>query len=297
MDAATPSPSSLSSEQRRARLLDIARRAVARLAESYRDRLLIATVTGSVARSSVDRHSDIDVILHFSTLPDATDFAREKALAIDSGGGFYGGDPENGWALYRSTEGAKLDLGFSRLADVEDIIADVIDRADTEPTKQLLIDGLRRGRCLHGADRLRALLAPTDDYPDALALAMIRAHLRFRPHWVLRGMGADRGDLLLLAEEFLAIANNLFGVLCGLNRVFSPGKMKGLGTADGPTFAVAPERFGERIAGLFAAPPHSAVEESRRLIEETLALVERHAPAVEVAEARRHFALCHAQQW
>ncbi len=60
---------------------------------------------------------------------------------------------------------------------------------------------------------------------------MVEKHLRFTPRWVLEKMGADRDERLFLAEELLNNQKNLLGVFYGLNKLYHPGKVKGVAWA------------------------------------------------------------------
>jgi hypothetical protein len=253
-------------------------------------------VVGSAALGVCDGHSDVDstVLLREKMTQEFVD--REKARAIAEGGGFYGGDAENGFALYRVVEGVKLDFGFGTAEQTESYFDDVLLKHDCdELDKQLIIDGIRRGIVVHGDDaKWREWVARSDEYPEALARKMVETHLRVTPPWVMRGMGADRGDVLFLVECFLEQQKRLLAVLYGLNRLYHPGKLKG-GPRRRDAFKIAPRALFDRFESVYRDRDlHAAVDEMEALTLETIELVERHMPDVDTAKARQRLAMNNA---
>ena len=247
-------------------------------------------VTGSVALGAVDQHSDIDIII-FLAQP-ATDefFDRQKSIATDSGGGVYGGSPEEGFGVYRVIDGTKVDLGFSLVSKTDELINDVLVDHDLDSDKQLIIRGIRQGIPLCGETVIAKWVAATDTYPDALLESVIKANIRVRPIWVLRGMGADRNDRPFLTEEILTIQRQMLSILAALNREYHPGKLKGV-RAFAHTLAIAPPNLYERLEAMLTDDLHPAVDEVERMVNEVFALIDQHAPHIDTDAARSFFAL------
>jgi len=83
---------------------------------------------------------------------------------------------------------------------------------------------------------------------------------------------------------------NALGILCGLNREFHPGKIKGARfTFD--RLGIAPPRIGERLESLSAATPASSVAEAAALAEELYDLVARERPDIDLTRARQRFGI------
>ncbi len=247
-----------------------------------------AIVTGSVARGNCDAASDIDTILYFDAPHPPERLEEQKRIAEASGGGFYYGTPEEGFGVYRFVDGIKCDYGFDLVSELETHIEDVTERADLDLDKQLIIDGVRTAIVLAGEDRVAEWRRRTDEYPAKLGDAMLEKHLPMPPAWVLAEMGAARDDRFLLIEEFTNVARNVLGVLCALNRVYHPGKLKGARrTLD--RLKIAPPDVGARLERLFSSEPEPAVFDAIRIVEETYALVERERPDVDLTRARKRF--------
>jgi len=266
--------------------LALARRIVARLAE--REWLGAAMVAGSVAYDEADSFSDVDTLL-FTTRPlTLEEMEAERREAERSGGGFYAGTPEEGFALWRVEEGIRCDLSYGQVEPTEQLIAEMIEQPSTNSTTQLIIGGFQGGIPLHNPEWIDAWQQRASNYPEALARMMVEENLRQQPCHIWRGMGAARGDRLFLNEAFLRLVDRLVGVLCGINRVWHPGKIKGLHRTVAQ-FSLAPPAFESRIDALFSSTLHDAVETAVHLVEEVWTLVEQQMPEVDVAGARARF--------
>jgi hypothetical protein len=76
-------------------------------------------------------------------------------------------------------------------------------------------------------------------------------------------------------------------MLLGLNRRYHPG-LKWM-DRHGAALPVAPPDLSARFKQMFRSEPLVGAHRMRELVEETFALVEQHAPEVDIREARRQF--------
>jgi hypothetical protein len=118
----------------------------------------------------------------------------------------------------------------------------------------------------------------------------VKKHLRFYPRWVIEKMGVERNDLLFLYESFVEAAENIIGILCGVNRLYHPGKLKGSEWTISQMRAAPPELL-SRLEALFQQEPWVAAGELHGLIGETLDLLEREMPEIDTARTRRVLAM------
>lgn len=271
------------------RLVSIARRNAAEFLD--RPGVPAMGVMGSVSRGVVDRHSDIDMSVYLAALPDEGFVQREIERAVSTGGALYGRDDAGGFAVWRLVDGVKCDIEFTPLGEIDRIIRAVLVDHDLDLDKQLIIDGVRRALPFKGEAHYERWRRATDVYPPGLANAMVEKFMKVRPIWVLRGMGADRGDHLFLAENFAEIQKSILGVLYAPNRVYHPGKVKGAGRV-AATLRFAPPNLMARLEGLYLQRDlHAAVDDLERLVNETHDLIDRHLSSVDTSSARRHFRL------
>jgi hypothetical protein len=165
-------------------------------------------------------------------------------------------------------------------------IADAVERADPAEGPHYLISAVQHSRPLHGeaiVDRWRALAAT---YPEALARAAVTKHMAQPARWYYADMLAERDDVVFLHEVIVPVVHSLLGMLLGLNRIYQ----------DHPNFkwldrliarmTVAPPDLGMRLRRVYRSPPREGVRELRRLLQETVALVERELPGFDTSEAR-----------
>ena len=248
-------------------------------------------VTGSVAKGHADDNSDIDIIMYYDALPGQAAFEAYRQAALDSGGGFYGGNAEEGFALFQYIEGIRHDFAHAPLSETEELLTAFLANPDLENTnKQIMLDGILTGVPLKGAEIARQWKNQLANYPPQLGEMLVKKHLRFRPHWVLQKMGVERNEVIFLQEELLNAAQNIFGVLCGLNQLYHPGKIKGLNYTV-TKMQIAPPNVASRLPALFEVDGQTAVNQLKQLIEETIALVETHLPHIDTAPTRNLFTM------
>lgn len=255
------------------------------------ERVQTILLTGSVARGEADAASDVDLMVGVSELPSPAEQEAAKQAALDSGGGIYGHDPEQGLTLYRFVEGVKVDVGLGRTADVEARVAALATEPDpADPIGPVVVTGILEGEALRGEERIadwKALLATP---PEGYAEALVRHNLRFPPRALLAEMGVARGDLSLVAELLPGAAGRAQNVLFGLNGRWPTGKLKGLRRSVA-SLAIAPADAPARFDALWTAPPAEAIRVWDGLAAEILALVDAHMPAVSTREARERMAI------
>jgi hypothetical protein len=248
-------------------------------------------VTGSVAKGTADNNSDIDIILYYDELPGEAAFEAYRQAALDSGGGFYGGNAQDGWALFQYIDGVRHDFAHAQLAETEALIDEFLREPDLEEVnKQIMLDGVLTGVALKGAEITDGWKAKLANYPPQLGDMLVKKYLRFRPVWVLQKMGVDRHEIIFLQEELLTAVQHIFGVLCGLNQLYHPGKIKGLNVTVAK-MKLAPPDLATRLPGIFLVDGQTAVHQLQQLIEETLVLVETHLPHIDTAPTRKLFTM------
>lgn len=269
--------------------LEIARRNTAVFQQNPHIKAIL--VTGSVAKGVADDNSDIDIIMYYDELPSETAFEAYRQAAFDSGGGFYGGNAEEGFALYQYIDGIRHDFAHAPLSETEALLAEFLVEPDLENNnKQIMLDGILTGVPLKGEAITQKWKDQLAHYPPQLGEMLVKKYLRFRPHWVLQKMGVDRNEIIFLQEELLNAVQNIFGVLCGLNQLYHPGKIKGLNYTVAK-MKLAPPNVANRLPALFKVDGQTAVFQLKQLIEETIELVETHLPHIDTAPTRKLFTM------
>ncbi len=242
---------------------------------------------GSTAGGYADRWSDIELDVFWTALPSD----EERLRAVERAGGviwhLYPRDPDDPeLSEDYHVHGVKVDLSNFALDGVEQILAKVVDQADTSFSKQVIVSHLQHAVVFSGPDVIAHWQARTAAYPEALRRAMVRESLSFTPWWG-KEMLTERGDLLLLYESVVSIVKKILMVLMGINRIYHPGfKWVDRLIAEMP---VAPPDLAARLHVVFSAEPATALAELRRLVEETFALVHARMPDVDTSAAQEWF--------
>ncbi|WP_420632205.1 nucleotidyltransferase domain-containing protein [Candidatus Leptofilum sp.] len=268
-------------------LLELARQNTAVFQQNPHIKAIL--VTGSVAKGLADDNSDIDIIVYYDTLPSEETFEAYRQAALDSGGGFYGGNAQDGFALFQYIGGIRHDFAHGRVSETENMVGQFLAEPSLEENNLFIaLDGILTGLPLKGAEITDSWKTKLANYPPELSDLLVKKHLRFRPHWVLQKMGVDRNEVIFLQEELLNAVQNIFGVLCGLNQMYHPGKIKGLNYTVAQ-MQLAPSNVANRLPALFEVDMQTAVSNLKTLIEETVKLVEIHLPHIDTAPTWKLF--------
>jgi hypothetical protein len=265
------------------------RRALAEIvAPAYAANPKVAGVllAGSVARGIADQFSDIELDMFW--YEPATDEERLAPIARAGGQLLYQDADENEWADGFYIGGVKVDTSQFLVDSMERWLTDMVDRADTEVEKQLLIAAVQHGLPLHGAELTERWRTKAAAYPDALVHAMVAQHLAFRPRHLIE-MFAERDDLLILHRCLVEVEQLILSVLMGLNRLYMPHPYFKWLDWTVAQMRIAPPDLARRLKLILLAEPRAAADQIHELIEETFDLVERHLPAFDTSAARAVF--------
>ena len=246
-------------------------------------------ITGSLARGEADYNSDIDTIIYYNSMPDKVAVDELCQQAIESGGGIYSRS-EDGFAYYKYIEGIKCDFGHGTSTGTEEIFNKVLSNEVDDLTFQLIVSGFLDSIPIYGESWVKEWKEKLAIYPDELIGKMVTKHLQFHSHWILEKMGADRNDHLFLADNFLKVMNNVLACLCGINKVYHPGKFKNVSsTVD--KFHIFPPTLLYCVENIFSLPLSEGVNELTRLVKDTLSLIEQHCPEIDTKSAHSRLAV------
>jgi predicted nucleotidyltransferase len=250
-------------------------------------RVAVVEIGGSVARGHADRYSDLELGVCWSEAPGL----EERLDVIERLGGVLGTVyPRDGdageWAEDYAVHDVKIDVSHHTVESLERRLDDVVVRCDPDLARQELASAIRHAVPLHGEEHLRRWQAGIERYPDGLARAMVRQHLRFKPHWAGE-MLAERDDFLVVHGAIAGFEQELLLVLMGLNRLYFPG-FKWIHRLVGE-LSIAPDGLGQRLRQALCLEPRAGVDVLHALIRDTLDLVDAHLPEVSTSEVRARF--------
>jgi Nucleotidyltransferase domain/Domain of unknown function (DUF4037) len=248
-------------------------------------------VEGSVARGDADRFSDIDLVAFWSLAPTE----KERGEIITNAGGRHVQlVPYNEGEACRSdiyeVGGIAINVRHVKVEATERILAEVLEHCDPSLSRQQHLAALLSALPLSDPSSVFThWQSRATTYPRGLSMAMVRAHLRFRPGWELE-MLAERNELLALYETFCAVEKQVLLVLMGLNRLYYPGWQRVDRLIEqmriAPTMLAA--RF-KQVFGIVSIDPLASVYQLHDLIEETFPLVQTHLSELDTAQACARF--------
>jgi hypothetical protein len=265
--------------------LDLARE-IAPTYASHPD-IMALFVHGSAARGWADRYSDIELAVIWRHPPTEQDL---RQIAAGVGGDSWKLAPFDElvqvWPEVYHVRGVKLDLGHWTYDAMQSIIADVVERYETNEHKQLTVSVCQHAHILVGDDVVGQWKAQAAKYPDDLARAMIRENLSFMSS-ASRAMLAERNEIPLLYENHCQTVRRIIRVLLGLNRIYYPGfKWTRHVVAQ---MALSPPNLFPRMERLFQSDAMSSTNEMLRLVAETFDLVEKYQPDIDLTSCRERF--------
>lgn len=251
-------------------------------------------VFGSAALGMADQYSDLELAFVWSQLPSA-----EVLRAAVDGAGATAWEIEprsqaaDGWLEQFCLRGMKVETGHWSRHTIESTLTDVVERCDVSQTgllfeKQAIAHHVEHAVALKGDVLIQEWRDRLSPYPDALAIAMIQAHLNFRPFDGQKVL-TDRLELPMLYENRCAIARRVINILFGLNRMYYPGfkwtrhwvlQMK-----------IKPPNFFDRLQRALQTDAYSVPDELQGLVEETFDLVALYFPQIDLDIQRATFAL------
>jgi hypothetical protein len=241
-------------------------------------------VGGSVARGYADAYSDLELPIFWESLPgDDTRHAVVAALGAEFLHGYDGPSLEDQLLIH----GFQVDLWHGTVASEESVIDAVLHGYSTDLGDSNFMDTVRACIPLYGAEVIRDWKERARDYPDELALRVIRERLpAFQTSQL--AIAAQRDNPTEFYAGLSHLQQAMFLVLLALNRAYFPTFKWMYRVLE--SLAVQPQDTAQRFRRTFAVPFPEAVAGMAQLLDETLALVERRFPQIDTGSARRRLA-------
>ena len=251
-------------------------------------KLRAAMVGGSVARGISDEYSDLDMSLYWDELPSEQELQLARRQNQGSERLWVIGDrSDGGFAEAYSVDGVECQFGHVTVEQWEKDIAIVLEQYDVKYPLVKAMAGTLTGIPLYGEKLIQQWQASVANYPDGLAQAMVEEYLQFFPLWGYQKQLARRDATLFYYQILLESAQNLLGVLSGLNRLYySTFQFKRMGLFI-EEMAIAPTNLKSRLESLFQAEPPVAANQLESLVQETMDLIETQMPQVDTSSVRR----------
>ncbi|MEM9769582.1 MAG: hypothetical protein AAF892_17100 [Cyanobacteria bacterium P01_D01_bin.71] len=267
-------------------LLDLAKRNIkAYIANS---KTKAAMVSGSVAEGLCDEYSDCDMSIYYDELPSEAELQLARQQNQGSERLWILGDrKDGGFAESYLVKGVECQFGHVTIAQWEEDISNILEGYDLQSPLMKAMSGTLIGIPLYGETLIQQWKAKIANYPDKLAQKMVRHYLKFFAIWGMWEKFAERDTTLWYYQILVESAQNLLGVLSGLNRLYyTTFQFKRMGRFI-EQMEIAPENLAARLENLFNQKPSIAVNQLEALVLETVKLVEIHMPQVDTSSAKR----------
>jgi hypothetical protein len=247
-----------------------------------------AMVTGSVAEGLCDEYSDCEMFFYYDELPSEAELYLARQQNQDSEPLWTLGDLQEGLFFGESylVKEVEFQIGHQTIAQWEKDCSTILEEFDLSPLLKVM-SGTLIGIPLYGEPLIQQWKARVANYPDGLARRMVEHYLKFVPIWGMQEKLARRDTTLWYHQILVESAQNLLGVLSGLNHLYySTFQFKRMSRFI-EQMEVAPENLAERLESLFHHEAPVAVDRLEVLVRETIKLVEIHMPQVDTSSAKR----------
>lgn len=252
---------------------------------------------GSTARNHADRFSDVEIGVFWRQPP--TDKERDE-MAKQTGADvlrLYPYDEhEQVWSdglmlgrksIAEANSGVLLEVAHYTNKFVENTLEEVLVKHNPDEWKQNLISGILDGVPLKTSNSLERWKSQVINYPDGLAVAVVRRHAQIDHFWRWQ-MWLQRGlNMMMFYKSFVQIEEQILHMLLGLNRVHYFG-FKWLDVVIS-RMSIKPPNLAHRFQEVYTLPPEDGAKSIVKLVDETYALIEQHMPEIDVRWLRRVF--------
>ena len=234
-----------------------------------------AMVAGSVAEGHCDEYSDCDMPSEEELQLVRQQNQGSERLWI------LGNREDGGFAESYLVNGVECQFGHVTIAQWETDISNILTGHDIQSPLMKAMSGTSVGIPLYGATLIQQWKAKIANYPDELAQKMVEHYLKFFAIWGMQEKFARRDTTLWYYQILVESAQNLLGVLAGLNHLYySTFQFKRMSRFIAQ-MEIAPENLADRLERLFYQAQPVAVNQLEALVRETVELVEIHIPQVD----------------
>jgi predicted nucleotidyltransferase len=285
-----------------------------RIAAGYVDQPKVAAVAlaGSVARGWADRHSDIELDVYWAEPPTDADRlapitragshidifwatppseAEYKRIFMHTNGSISQLWPfeQDEWSEHYYVDGINMGISGFLTTTIEQYLDDVLNDYATDDERHMRMAAIQHAIPLHGAPLVQQWQARTAAYPHQLTVALVKEQLGFDDRWWSVDMWVERDAYLAFVELLHHMQVKTLRLLLALNRIYLPDPRFKWADRLVAQMVIQPENLGPRLKQVFTSEPAVAAPAMGVIFYETLGLVQRHVPEIDVAFMERWY--------
>jgi hypothetical protein len=248
-------------------------------------------IAGSVARDYADEYSDIEIPIFWDPLP--SDATRNKIVSALNAEFLYTYDgPAHEDQLL--IDGVQVDLWDVSTAHQEEILDAVLHKHRFDLGTLNALDTIRSCIPLYGHEIVRKWKLRAQEYPDELAEKIIQEHIASFSIGELF-TSAQRNNPTAFYSRLSFLQQEAFLVLLVLNRRYFPAFKWIYRVLE--SIQIKPEEIEHRFRKAYKAPYMEAIADTKSMLEETVHLVERQFPKMEMALVYRRLSYMRVAQF
>lgn len=259
------------------------------LAEDSNSLIESISIVGSLAYNLTDRYSDIDLLILYKEITDAQYEKWRKEAEPLQPVYIIGGKEHDFLTIGRFVEGIKIDFGRIKASKFQESVDEVVKNHNTDLNHQAVLFGINNSTVAYDRGTVANWRKQIEVYPEALIPKTLQSSLTFTPESVYEGMGVYRNDSLFIYECLVEDLKKMLQTLFCLNRVYHPGKAKGLNWIIEQQLPIQPTDFLQRMTALLNEKEAKSVEIMLQLIVETYDLVAREMPTFDLTAFWKRF--------
>lgn len=245
-----------------------------------RDGIRMAVLSGSPPKGLSDEYSDLDVIVFWDVI-DVRWLESNPLGGVQCERKYF--RRMGGADVYLESyyfDELKVDFGHLTMAVWSETVDGVLGRHEADPSALGSIAGFLTSVPLYGAGAVEEWKRRLEQYPDELALKVVRSHRRFFVPGYLLNQAYRRGDVLAYYDGLCLMLKNLLDILAALNRMYFSTEEPRWIEYSLEAMTVKPEDAWGRIRRALTSDPEDGVDILEGLTDDVLALIEKHMPAL-----------------
>jgi hypothetical protein len=243
-----------------------------------REGIRMAVLSGSPPKGLSDEYSDLDVIVFWDVI-DVQWLESNPLSGVECERKYFRkmGEADVYLESHYFDE-LKVDFGHLTMAVWGEMVDGVLERHETDPSSLGSVAGFLTSLPLYGSEAVEEWKRRLAQYPDELALKVVRQHRRFFVPGYLLNQAYRRGDILAYYDGLCLMLKNLLDILAGLNRMYFSTEEPRWIEYYLDRMAIKPDDAWDRMRRALTSGAEEGIDLLEGLTDDVLALIEKNIP-------------------